>query len=221
MLCAGCSNLSIFIAMLPFPSFAIFLTWFCLGLFLITIRPNTSLAQTKSASFLQRADSLQTLGLYPLAIAQYQKAAKLFEPEKNWEGYVRALNGIGQALNGIGHSHYMMDRLDTAFNFLSMSLQVGEDMLPAQHPQLAQSFFYLGKYYSVLDEPEKAIEAHQKALEIRVKIYGENHEQVANSYYYLEYTQIRASSTEHLGYFCFRCIKKCYCVTIDFEGNLK
>jgi len=164
--------------MRPFPSFATFLTWSCLGLFLIAICPNTSLAQTKSAYFLQKGDSLQTLGLYPLAIAQYQKAAELFEQDENWEGYVSALNGMG-------HSYYYLDKLDAAYDALSKSLRIGKEKLPPQHPQLAQSFFYLGKYYFELNESEKSIEAHQKALKIRVNVYGENHEQVADSYYYL------------------------------------
>ena len=102
----------------------------------------------------------------------------MFEQGENWEGYVRALNGIG-------HSYYIIDRFDTAFKILSKSLQIGKEKLPAEHPLLAQTYFYLGRYYTFLNEPAKAIEAHQKAIEIRVNIYGENHEQVADSYYYL------------------------------------
>lgn len=47
---------------------------------------------------------------------------------------------------------------------------------------MSYSLSELGIAYTDLDDNTKAIEYHEQALEIRKILYGENHNDVANSY---------------------------------------
>jgi len=161
--------------MWPFPSFATFLTWSCLGLSLIAICPNTSLAQYKSASFLQRADSLQTLRLYSLAIAQYQKAMASFEVDELWEEYVAAANAMGKVYTLQGEYQKTID-------YLSNQLKKCIEKLGPEHILISEMYQELGDCHFIFQNPE-ALDVYKKALKINQSNFGDKHPKVGQSYY--------------------------------------
>lgn len=125
--------------------------------------------------YLVMPDSFRNSGNNDSAVYYYQKAAEKFLKESNWQGYIMSLNQAGTGYNKIGAYDSVLVRLNDA-------LKVGLQKLRETHPLVADTYFYLGQYYDLNNDPEKAIANHQKSLNLRLKLFGSNNIYVADSY---------------------------------------
>ena len=75
------------------------------------------------------------------------------------------------------HVHASLCRLQPASRFLLPAadvvflLQVGGQ----DHPDVAESYTNIGNVYNTQGQYERALEYHQKALEIDIKVSGQDH----------------------------------------------
>ena len=123
--------------------------------------------------YLIKPDSLFDLREYDSAIVHYRLAAKGFQEENNWEGYIRGLNGIAS-------SHLRKERYRQAIQVLEEALAFGSLHLGEDHLQMTETHFNLGWYYQRQRDPDQALEFYQKSLAERLEQLGENHLWIAN-----------------------------------------
>ena len=74
--------------------------------------------------------------------------------------------------------------------------------LGPEHPGIARSYNTLGSLYDAKGSVDKAIEHHEKCLEILLKVHGTRHPHVASSYNNLALIHLKkgdkAKAREHL-----------------------
>ncbi|WP_221392552.1 CHAT domain-containing protein [Dyadobacter sp. NIV53] len=126
-------------------------------------------------AYLHLADSLRSAGNFDSAFYHYRKAVSYYKKTGNKKGYVWALNTVGNT--GI-----RSNRLEPAFEALQEALEFGTAKLGPNHRFTGNTYYYLGEYYYTKEEPEKALEAHYKALKIRHYLFGQDSKLVADSY---------------------------------------
>jgi CHAT domain-containing protein len=125
--------------------------------------------------YLSKPDSLHKADNFDSARYYYQKAALLLKAEKNWKGYVWALNRVGNA--GIRSDHP-----EAAYQALQEALRTGLRELGPNHRYVGNTYYYLGEYYYTTKEFQQALTAHQQALKIRYSLFGRRNSIVADSY---------------------------------------
>lgn len=141
-----------------------------LGSFLLWV--GMGWGQNQALGKLQRAQAL-------FDSLRYQEAASLakgvLNNQKNPE--IKA-----QALLLLGDIAIEQADLPKAKAFFLSSLQQLQTFQSKGHPLIAQAWNNLGEYELKIDNFTQAIQWHQNALKLRIKLFGEQHEKTADSY---------------------------------------
>lgn len=111
---------------------------------------------------LEEAGYLVEDSKYDSAIVYYKKAAGLYEEYEAWNKYI-------QSLHGIGESNLKLSKHDTAMFYFEKALSHAELYLDENDPDLANSYFYIGKYLREIGAGIDALEYQNKAFNIRTK----------------------------------------------------
>jgi len=130
---------------------------------------------TVAGRYFTQAEQLAKQAKFDSAIVYFNKAAVLYEAEKNWERYVRCYNKMGEQC-------WRKGALARALEFLDHALQTGSNKLGGDHPEIAYNHYTRTIVYNFKGELDKAIELGHQALRIRVVALGEQHLDVASSY---------------------------------------
>jgi CHAT domain-containing protein/lipopolysaccharide biosynthesis regulator YciM len=109
---------------------------------------------------------------YGRAREEFEKARALFEKDRNWEGYVRALNLVGSVDNRQGDYKAALEHLNAA-------LATAKEKLGPSHREVAQSYQEIGKVYVSTGQSAEALEFLAKALSLRRAGGGEPADEVA------------------------------------------
>ncbi len=125
--------------------------------------------------YLTEADSLWDQDKFKRASSLYKLAAEKFEQEQNWKGLLKARNRISDNLR-------IASQYDSALSILNDNLQIIADHLEDDPVELAEVYFIIGVNYDYQRQLSASLEAHNKSLEIRRGLYGENHIDVAMSF---------------------------------------
>ena len=156
---------------------------FCL---LTTILLNTTFAQISDLiedkitadNYFNRALDLANSSAHDSAIIYYQKAANIYEESAMWKQCATAYKKAGQSYYKSYHYDEAIDNCEKALTKIELS-KIREDTLTAEiHNDL-------GVYYGRLGNFEQRLNHYQKALEIRINLFGKAHKAVANTYYNL------------------------------------
>ncbi|CAN5179110.1 CHAT domain-containing protein [soil metagenome] len=123
---------------------------------------------------LEKAGSLFDQGAYDSAYFIYTQAANEFREKSDDLKYVMALTGKAHASIGL------QKFTETKF-ILDSALVTGRKEL-GEHSELSQVYYMYGVYYMYIKEGEKALKMHEKALEIRLNLFGKEHLKIAESY---------------------------------------
>ena len=102
-------------------------------------------------------------------------------------------SGVGKASLAIAVGHSLLSqglhsKEDLTSKFLGVSRQPN---INVQHASTADSYYSLGNTQYKVDDFTSALESHQRALGIRLKLFGEKHASTADSYYSLGNTQYK------------------------------
>lgn len=84
--------------------------------------------------------------------------------------------------NQLGKAKYDQGKYQEAITFYEKSLEIDQQTLRPQHPDLAYSYGEIGNVYFSMGEYAKARSSHEKALQIRQKSLPPNHPDLASSY---------------------------------------
>lgn len=126
--------------------------------------------------YLTEADSLWDQAKFKRASILYKPAAEKFEQEHNWKGLLKARNRISDNLR-------IASQFDSALSILNDNLQIIADHLDNDPDELAEAYFIMAVNYDWQRNLDKSLLTHNKALEIRINVYGENHIDVARGYH--------------------------------------
>ncbi len=126
-------------------------------------------------SYLSRADSLWEMEKFDQAVGLYRSALERFHQEDNWEGVLKSRNRIADSYR-IGYEP------DTAIIILKQNLNLIQEHLKSNPVDLAEVYFLIGRCYDWGRQFDQALVAYNKALEIRLALYGEHHIDVAWEY---------------------------------------
>ena len=125
--------------------------------------------------YLTLPDSLYKENKFYRAFFYYHQALGLFTEEGNLEGILKCKNMMA--------IKYQLDNeLDSAFSVLMEVVAIAEVKNLTIHPEVAKSHFLLGQTYDFKGELELALKEHMKALEMKKKVFGVQHQEIAISY---------------------------------------
>ncbi len=110
---------------------------------------------------------------------QFEKAINIciaalreLKPDTNTENYIIAKNLLGTC--------YIYTRsFNKAFSAINEGLITSNIYFPPDHYLIGEIYYSLGVYYERTGHPEECIKSHQKALDILVRNFGQNHLKVA------------------------------------------
>ncbi len=125
--------------------------------------------------YLEQADSLWEYEKFDRAVVFYQQAVLKFEKEQNWKGLLKARNRIAD-------NYLIAYQSDTAVSILEQNLKIISEHLNSNLVDLAEVYFLIGRSYDWGRKFDQALAAYNKALEIRLELYGEYHIDVAWEY---------------------------------------
>jgi tetratricopeptide (TPR) repeat protein len=100
---------------------------------------------------------------------ELEQARALFAKDQDWEGYVRAQNGIGAVVRRQGD-------YKAALEHLNVALATAREKLAPGHPEVARSHKEMGSVYVETGRPTEGLELLRKALEMRRAAGDEPHE---------------------------------------------
>lgn len=128
----------------------------------------------QAQALLSRADELLSQWKYPEALPIYRKSISLAEKNRDWKTFINAIAGKSYILIRLRKYEHAQASLDSA-------LFIGkENNLP---PEVMHNLYYTrGILFQRIQEPAQAIEAHKKALEIRLKILPADHVKLVDCY---------------------------------------
>jgi tetratricopeptide (TPR) repeat protein len=84
--------------------------------------------------------------------------------------------------NNLSMIYQALGQLERALEFQLKALEIREQVLDKNHPDLAISYDNLSKIYQDLGQLERGLEFQLKALEIREQVLDKNHPDLATSY---------------------------------------
>ncbi len=128
----------------------------------------------------------QSLDLYQKSLKYYHKAVKILNKFCSEDH-----PDVAKCYNNIGVAHDSLGNFQEAIGYHEKALNIRIRIFGEGHPEVAQSYNNLGTAYdSIIDNnsqqfksnKDKSLIYHNNALKIRLKIYGENHPDVAYSY---------------------------------------
>ncbi len=141
------------------------------------------------------ADSLFQIKNYDAAIANYERAAKTYHSEKEWENEVICLNALAIA-------HEKNRDFDKAIETLDKSLDLGLTHLDQDNEYLADIFDLKGRNYYHKGDFYKAVFSEQEAVKRWEIIFGANDYKVAKGYNNLAiYSKRTGKFDKALGYY--------------------
>ncbi len=111
--------------------------------------------------WLEEAKELGKAGKYNEAVNLLEKSASIFEESKEWELYVIALNECAYYL-------CRLSRYDKGLEKAELALSISLKFMGEMNLSTAKSYTNFARYYMRKSEYDKAIDFHNKALEIRL-----------------------------------------------------
>jgi tetratricopeptide (TPR) repeat protein len=119
------------------------------------------------------------LGELLLKIGQPKKAQQVYEIllEQTSEKSEQAL-----IYHKLGKAKYYQGEYSKALSYYEEALEIRQQSLPPNHPDLAKSYNNIGVVYDEMGEYSKALSSYEKALEIRQQSLPPNHPDLAMSY---------------------------------------
>jgi len=102
---------------------------------------------------------------YEKAREDLEKARELFEKDQNWEGYVRAQNGVGAMVLRQGD-------YEAALEQLNLAMATAREKLGPSHREIARSYQEIGNLYVMTRRPAEGLEALGKAHSLREKQFA-------------------------------------------------
>jgi len=114
---------------------------------------------TQAGESLKLAYALQTQAKHDSAFYYFEKASKLYQAHKIWEGYIKSLNGKGFSANRLGQQKVGLDILQEAIKSANLHLARESNIT-------AKSYYYIGAIYEKSGQYQSAIEPYQKAIEV-------------------------------------------------------
>jgi tetratricopeptide (TPR) repeat protein len=91
-------------------------------------------------------------------------------------------NALATLANNLSLRFRDLGQLDRALEFQLKALEIREQVLDKNHPDLAISYDNLSKIYKDLGQLERGLEFQLKAVEIREQVLDKNHPDIAQSY---------------------------------------
>jgi len=133
----------------------------------------------------QYARFLYDYAHYKESIAVFERQIKLLA-QLYGEGDVR----IAYSYNTVGLAYWYIGENMRAIDFLYKSLEMKENALGSEHPDLIASYVNIGCVYNEYEWGmfSAAIENLEKALKLGLKVYGEEHPVIASIYNNLGFT---------------------------------
>jgi tetratricopeptide (TPR) repeat protein len=119
------------------------------------------------------------LGRLMMKVAQFDKAQQVFEMILDRTTDEKEKGQIYQYLGWIKDDQ---GKYTEAITYYEKSLEIKQKTLPANHPDLADSYNNIGSVYDDMGEYSKALSYYEKALEIYQKTLPANHPDLATSY---------------------------------------
>jgi CHAT domain-containing protein len=156
-------------------------TGFVLILFLATISPADCKAQD-----LSRAQGIFHAAQQYYAEGQYKKAADTLTIAI--EIFTRSNNIVAQvkAMCLQGESFSSLNQCDKAIGILTRSVQLAKNKLPADHPEMAQAYYYLSRATGECARKiEDAIGLLRKSMNAKKKLYGPESLEVCYDYTFM------------------------------------
>ena len=143
------------------------------GLLLLTVSWAVAQSSDLGYALLHRAQQFEYQDQRDSTLQYGQQAASVFRQQSDWAAYVHTLNLRGEMFRKIAQ-------------YDSSLLQLSEALLNAQSNQvpdttLAETYFYLGKYYEAVRRPDQAIQVHEKAIALLEK-HPDSADPLADSY---------------------------------------
>jgi tetratricopeptide (TPR) repeat protein len=149
------------------------------------VNPDSCPAQDNKISrqaqnILGAAQKLYDDGHYQESADTVENAVMLFEKINDTTGLIRSLNLQGENMANL-------NLCDKAIEILNRSMQIATTRLPDDHPELAQSHYFLSRAYGGCARKfDDAIPLMQKSIRMKRKIHGEGVE-VAFDYTFMGY----------------------------------
>ncbi len=137
--------------------------------------------QRAGASAVLRADLASSLGTLRYAQGDYEGARKQFASALALIESSGDETDIADALNNLGIVLSEQGDYEAARAAYERALRILEELLGAEHPQLAMELSNLGELLRTQGEYEKAREHHERALRLREQALGPEHPDVAVS----------------------------------------
>ena len=137
----------------------------------------------KDRPLIVKADSLRFAENWDLAITTYEQAENVAKNEKNWAGYVYAINQAG-------YCYRRSRRLPKARILFDRALEEGIALFGEYHPEIARTYYHLGYYYFSHRDygsedwvVDSSLWARQKSIDINEKSSPISPKDMASSYY--------------------------------------
>lgn len=121
------------------------------------------------------AKQFQDQALYDSALHYYEIAEKLARQQKDWQGLMMCLYGVGGIRSDQG-------RYEEAENLLKQALQVSDQKFSKPTYETGEAYYILAYNYTQKADYPEALAQYKKAIEIYESIQGEQHVSVANAY---------------------------------------
>jgi CHAT domain-containing protein/Tfp pilus assembly protein PilF len=118
-----------------------------------------SAAAAPAEGHLARGEEARLARDHARAQEEFEKARALFEKSQDWEGYVRAQNGIGATARSQGD-------YDDALAHLNLALATARERLGPSHPVSARTFREIGILHVDTGRPQQALGQFEKALQL-------------------------------------------------------
>ncbi|MEM7369042.1 MAG: CHAT domain-containing tetratricopeptide repeat protein [Bacteroidota bacterium] len=135
---------------------------------------------TVAKEFYAKARKYEKQRQYDSAIIHYEEARIFYEQLNQHQSELYGYENRVNCLIGIGLCHRFLGNYATAEQQLKEAIHLGENHL-GEHKVLAEAFYVLGGLYYFTGKYEPAKEAHQKGLEMRRRLFGNDHILVVNS----------------------------------------
>lgn len=124
------------------------------------------------------ADSLLIANNHKAALIEYEKAAESYLEIGAYEGRIKALNQMSICLS-------RDQKLRESLQLSEQTVKEGETHFSTDKSFVAMSYYRAGVAAFQLADYTRALNYHLTGLEMRQRLYGENHESVAASYNFL------------------------------------
>ncbi|CAF1291173.1 unnamed protein product [Adineta ricciae] len=125
------------------------------------------------------AEGWKRLGLVFSNIGQLDIAEQIYKVTVN-EKFAGCLQA--DTYNQLGTIKYQQGQHEEAIILYQKALELQQQSLPSNHPDVAKSYNNIGAVYSSMGDYSRALSSHEQALNIRQQSLPSNHPDVASSY---------------------------------------